>query len=1074
MMKKIALIISLVTIVFVLCTLAFALPSAAQPTPTPTPTESPTPTVTASPTPTESPTPTPEPGQCWEIPYHTVGGEFVLVYSMYDVTYSTVNTSCPHTHVTINFSTFNVSSGYVDVAIDSEDFISQTFNIPIAMTITDVTLFLNDDAHGRLYLGNDTGDVDALSETTVSQTDFTIGDGTMDSAGCLLLEVPLVAELEMLGIETNEPMGTFMTTNHSYNHITEPGAAINDSVLEEYGVSFGVNGGPAPYIGTSGTLIGTGAILEQGFIGFDFDFQFKLVMVLEPTSEPAPTPTPDTYMDPVPGFVNSDFIDSAFAGHPWITGTSLDSSPPHLITDVEIQIKRNSDSYCWNDSAAPAAWVNNLSWNSVTAYGTLVQESWTSDQWAWSYTGAVDSSDFDAGASYTVKARARDNYGSRDPTPATYTFVYDDACPDTSFSTVFPSTIYSLTEIKGNAIDDDGVIDHTRLEIQNVDNSLYWNGHFWQANGVWIKTQGTSSWSINTTTNPPLPQWQNDTNYRVRASTVDKANNLNTEAWKTFLYRKQLTSASCYLDLLPDYANAATSFIVNGFTGTSMATGGHIITDVRVQIIDSSNGSVWWDDTGGIWNTTFSTPTDWPYCPQATITAMPAYGQYDWSCPMPGGITWVEGHTYRIRAQATDNATPTLHTYLSGIEIFSFDGSKPASNIDVFDAVVYNTLNSINGNSADATNGEIGGVVMLLNRSGDGRYWNGAGWGNAEWGNATLDWWDWIFATASDGNFNDDSEGWKVTNTTNPKLPPLKNDEGYHIEVHAFDKAGNVETTAIKDFSFRIDLTSYTPPTPTQTPTSGPTYVPPGATPSPTITSSPTPTSSPTRTPTPTPTSSPTPTPSATPTASTTPPGGSTLNVNVCGQVTSCSIYTDGSIPADTEASSGDGSVTVGLPAGTQIGSSDGGTSDSLEVMPVYPLPEPPQGCMILAAFSFQPDNNTFNPPIQITLKYDPNLIPWGMNESNLAVAVLNETSGQWDFFNGTVNAAANTFSFTISHCSVYGLLATPATPAHPASSGPNEDILIGIIGGIVVLLVILLISLLIGNRSHKAKPSPE
>jgi len=164
--------------------------------------------------------------------------------------------------------------------------------------------------------------------------------------------------------------------------------------------------------------------------------------------------------------------------------------------------------------------------------------------------------------------------------------------------------------------------------------------------------------------------------------------------------------------------------------------------------------------------------------------------------------------------------------------------------------------------------------------------------------------------------------------------------------------------------------------------------------------------------------------------------------------------------------------VVVGLPAGTQIGNHSGGICDSIAVMPVYPLPAPPQGCYILAAFNFQPDNNTFNPPIQITLKYDPNLIPWGMDDSNVVIAVLDEGTGEWEFLVGTLDAVSNTASFTITHFTVYGLLAAPAEPALSPSGELDATILIGMIGGIVLLVGILALVWLISGRSHKVKPS--
>lgn len=541
------------------------------------------------------------------------------------------------------------------------------------------------------------------------------------------------------------------------------------------------------------------------------------------TADYVPT-RPETFMDPLPAYMNWTTI-SAF---PWLSGTSIWSEEGRDVTDIDVQIIRNKDGYRWDD--VTGTWVTDPdTWNEIISGGVgALAPDWAYDQWAWNYSGSWTGADLTSGFCYTVKAWAHDNAGFEDQTPAVGTFCFDNKSPNVSMNG-FPSVVNSLTEIKGTAIDADGVIDHTRIKINNS-SGLYWNGHFWQANPVWIKTQGTNSWSISTTTNPPLPQWKHNTSYNVCVRTVDKANNQATESCGTFLYRKQLTAQTCYLDPLPDYANGATDFILNGFSGTARAGTGHTITDVRVRIVDTSNGSVWWNNTLGGWNTSsvFNT-LNWLDCPQATFPWNGTYGQYDWTCPIPGTLAWAQGHIYQITAWTRDNTAPTSINCTTTMDSFTYDTSTPGSWIDAVPVVVTNSWNSLTGGSID-TYGQIGNVVVLIQRSRDNLYWNGAGWGAAEWGDVALEWWDWIFAT---GSFSSASVTWSVTTTTNPKLPQLRNSESYHIVVRSFDKAGNIETTAIKDFTFRVDMEvgqGYTAPTtvPVATATGGPTATTPG------------------------------------------------------------------------------------------------------------------------------------------------------------------------------------------------------------------------------------------------------
>jgi|GEM_PF-1829736 len=527
-----------------------------------------------------------------------------------------------------------------------------------------------------------------------------------------------------------------------------------------------------------------------------------------------PGDPPDTYMDPIPDYVNASFVDNLL----WITGTSI-AAPYRVVDNVEVQIMRDFDGFRWDDVGG--MWINDIDlWNDATV-GVV---TWGNNQWDWEYTGGTlpTSADFQSGLSYTVKARAIDDDGYKDLSPPSDTFICDDADPEVSFTTVFPSTIYDeLDVIEGTASDDDGEVDNVRLRIRNLDEDKYWSGHFWHNESVWVTAEGTTTWHLDFNTSPPMPSWMNNACYQVAVDVIDKAGNKDTAppAPKEFTYRRDMASAGAYLDPLPEYSNG-----MDEFSGTSMAEAPGRIVDVRVKIRDLTEAPDWyWNATAGDWTASVY----WSDCVNASVMWMPAYGQTDWVATVPGGLSWLNGHTYCVQARATDNSTPVPNTYDSGTSCFDYDDADPGSTIDAFDVVVYNTLDSLTGGAYDGGlgSGEIGALVMLINRSMDGLYWSGSGWGNDEWGNPGGEWWDWVFAPAQDGAYNSDNEDWEITRTTEQPLPAWKNGEQYTITTRAVDKAGNVESTAIKSFEFRIDLTSYTPPTPTPTPTATSTAV---------------------------------------------------------------------------------------------------------------------------------------------------------------------------------------------------------------------------------------------------------
>lgn len=610
----------------------------------------------------------------------------------------------------------------------------------------------------------------------------------------------------------------------------------------------------------------------------------------------ADTPVrPETYMDPIPPYIDDVIAGSAT---PYISGTSLDSLGSSPVVDVQVQIERMSDHYRWSDAAG--AWVDNLDmWNSVVTYGTFAVEIWTTDQWAWDYgdggaTGGPAPADLDSAGSYRVYARAVDNLGFQDLSPAWRDFIYDDAAPDVSFTTTFGDPLYALNSITGTASDDDGVVNQVRLKIQNTDDTVYWNGQYWQVDPVWIKAEGTTSWKIDQNTNPPLPLWQHEVSYRIELDTADKAGNLDAAKPlpKNFTFRVKRTTDGVTINSFPKYVNddyfAAVPLPQTWIAGTARPNLGKAVFEVRVRIKDSTANKYYdgedWDADTELWETTL----DWVNAPLAVIGA--AWdGHENWEIK-DGDITnnypvWQDGHSYQIqvRMQETNAAGKT---YLSNTVSFVYDITHPDTNIDAFDDIVYNALTSITGVSGQDPGltgfnaGEIGGVVMRIQRGSDNFWWDGAGWAATaalcEWGGAACDWWYWLFATAQDGNYNAEDEKWKVTSSTNPPLPQWVNNELYNIDVRAFDKAGNLEATDTKAFTFRVDLEGYTPPAPP------PTYTP-GTTPEPTYSPGPEPTYSPgpgpspaepTATPTatagPTTPTQPTPTPTSTPETSVT------------------------------------------------------------------------------------------------------------------------------------------------------------------------------------------------------------
>lgn len=225
----------------------------------------------------------------WRIPYRVVGGEMTLLISLPELGSTVAETGADFPLSTMDILiNKTVADGSREFVIDGASFSVPSMHIPgvIPGIDIDLQLSLEEDATGTLCVEDGVGDVDVTSETVsgmTPETSCTFGDGTLDPAGSILVHLPLVAEatLPAIGAQETWPMDVFTTTGHSYNHVTRPGKPINDLEVEWNGLSLAEDGGPAPYVGTSGTLVAIGALLTRRIGPFEVDLQFRVVIEIE-------------------------------------------------------------------------------------------------------------------------------------------------------------------------------------------------------------------------------------------------------------------------------------------------------------------------------------------------------------------------------------------------------------------------------------------------------------------------------------------------------------------------------------------------------------------------------------------------------------------------------------------------------------------------------------------------------------------------------------------------------------------------------------------------------------------------
>ncbi|MCL0070592.1 protein kinase [Dehalococcoidia bacterium] len=182
-------------------------------------------------------------------------------------------------------------------------------------------------------------------------------------------------------------------------------------------------------------------------------------------------------------------------------------------------------------------------------------------------------------------------------------------------------------------------------------------------------------------------------------------------------------------------------------------------------------------------------------------------------------------------------------------------------------------------------------------------------------------------------------------------------------------------------------------------------------------------------------------------------------------------ITPDGVFIDDVIAESFDGLVHLTIDQGT-IGLINGKPLAEIVMVEMQVPPPPPEDTEIIGlVYDAGPDGATFNPPTTLTFTYDPALIPEGVAEENLVIALLDIDAGEWVELVSIVDPAANIITTQVSHFTTFTILAPLPMPAPTPLIPPGFLLpLIGIlIAGALALFAVMMV-----RRKPKKKTPPE
>ena len=126
----------------------------------------------------------------------------------------------------------------------------------------------------------------------------------------------------------------------------------------------------------------------------------------------------------------------------------------------------------------------------------------------------------------------------------------------------------------------------------------------------------------------------------------------------------------------------------------------------------------------------------------------------------------------------------------------------------------------------------------------------------------------------------------------------------------------------------------------------------------------------------------------------------------------------------DATAESDDGLCKLTINTGTKALDRRGNPLAGVIMVWMREPPAPPPSVILGRVYDLRPDGATFDPPITITLAYDPDDIPEGVAENHLVIATFDEEAGEWVNLVSTVDPVTDTVSAPVSHLTAFSAIA--------------------------------------------------
>jgi len=143
------------------------------------------------------------------------------------------------------------------------------------------------------------------------------------------------------------------------------------------------------------------------------------------------------------------------------------------------------------------------------------------------------------------------------------------------------------------------------------------------------------------------------------------------------------------------------------------------------------------------------------------------------------------------------------------------------------------------------------------------------------------------------------------------------------------------------------------------------------------------------------------------------------------------SIDVNGVFTEEVTGQSADGLLQLTIPEGCTGLTEEGEPLSQISIIPVEDQLLPPEDCNVIGlVYDLKPNGATFDPPITVTFTYDESLIPEGVAEESLVIAMWDAAGEQWIPLEGcSIDTETNAISGPVSRFTEFTILACIPPP---------------------------------------------